>query len=304
MIYPLISIALATFNGEKFLVQQMDSLLSQDYPNLEIVISDDCSSDRTWEILQHYAVNDDRIKLLPREKNLGYVHNFIRVFMACKGEFISPCDQDDIWYQNKTSRLYESIGDATLTYCNNRFINEHNKSLGKRFSDTVSMISGSDSRNLLFCATVLGHTMLFRRDLLNFNVRLDIAPYIDWILSFLAAENGSIIYLDEVLVDWRQHGDSATAHIRKKLKGSKEKALKADQEHLKACLLIPSKHHDFILVAFLAWNKWVNSYINFSMFRLVIRYGSITHRAHAARFPALKYLLGYKLKKLLRPNHY
>jgi len=99
--YAKVSVALATYNGERFLAKQMDSLLAQDYPNLEIVISDDCSTDGTWDILQSYASRDPRIRLLPREKNLGYVQNFIRVFQSCQGELISPCDHDDIWYPQK-----------------------------------------------------------------------------------------------------------------------------------------------------------------------------------------------------------
>lgn len=304
VIYPLISIALATYNGEKFLAQQMDSLLAQDYPNLEIVISDDCSSDGTWNILLSYAERDSRIRLLPRETNLGYVRNFIRVFMACKGELISPCDQDDIWYPNKTSRLVSAIGDAMLVYCDNRFIDEYNKSLGKKFSDTVKTFSGSESRAVIFFPSVCGHTMLFRANLLGVTDKLDTASYIDWMLVFLAAEVGSVSYLGEVLVDWRHHDNSTTSHTRTNERGGKAKALMADKKTFEAFASISGKHQDFVIIAVKAWNKWRTSYFSLSMFIFVLRYGGITHRSHPAKFPALKYLFGYKLKKLLRPNYY
>jgi len=61
---PKVSIALATYNGEQFIAKQIDSLLLQDYPNLEIVISDDCSTDGTWDILRAYVSRDSRIRLL------------------------------------------------------------------------------------------------------------------------------------------------------------------------------------------------------------------------------------------------
>lgn len=301
---PLISIALATYNGEKFIAQQMDSLLRQDYPNLEIVISDDCSDDRTWEILQSYANRDKRIRLLPREIRLGYVRNFIRVFRACKGELISPCDQDDIWYPEKTRCLANAIGDAALVYCNNRFINQQSKSLEIMLSDTVNMISGRDSRQLLFCTSICGHAMLFRKKLLDFTEKLDAAPYIDWTIAYLAAEYGYISYLDEVLVDWRQHSDSTTFHVRKNIKGAKAKALATDRQILEVFSSIPSKHQDFLIMAKEAWDLWFTSYFSLSMFIFVLRYGKITHFAHPAKFPALKYVFGYKLKKLLRPNYY
>ena len=101
---PLVSIALAAYNGQKYIEKQLISLINQDYKNIEIVISDDCSTDGTWDILESYAKKDSRIRLLPRDFNRGYVNNFIRVFGECRGEFISPSDQDDIWYPEKTRR--------------------------------------------------------------------------------------------------------------------------------------------------------------------------------------------------------
>lgn len=300
---PLVSIALATYNGEKFIRQQMDSLLAQDYPNLEIVVSDDCSQDSTWEVLQNYALKDNRIKLLPGEKNVGYVNNFIRVFMACKGELISPCDQDDIWYPNKISRLVAEMGDASLIYCDNRFIDESNNPLGIKFSDTVkSMISGNDCRNFLFYNSISGHAMLFRKNLLDMIDDLASVYYIDWLIAFCAAEYGYISYLDEVLVDWRQHSASATFYTRNG--EQKAKALIIDENVLSVFSSIDSKHQQFIKKAYKAWNKWRTSHLNFSMFIFVLRYGEVTHINHPAKLPALKYLLGYKLKKLVRPNYY
>ena len=300
---PLVSIAMATYNGEKFVEQQIQSLLAQDYPNLEIVISDDCSQDRTWEILERYAALDNRIRLLPRTVNLGYVGNFIRVFSECKGELISPCDQDDIWYPNKTSRLVEEMGDATLIYCNNRFIDENNSSLGVLFSDTVKcMVSGSDGRNFLFYNSISGHAMLFRKELLNKIDDLASIHYIDWLIAFFAAEYGSIKYLDQVLVDWRQHAESTTFSSRNGKQ--KAQALIIDDKVLQVFSSIESKHKSLMRKAYSSWIKWKSSYFNLSMFIFVIRYGNITHKYHPAKYPALKYLLGYKLKKLLRPNHY
>lgn len=300
---PLVSIALATYNGEKFIQQQMDSLLAQDYPNLEIVVSDDCSQDSTWKILQNFALKDNRIKLLPREKNVGYVNNFIRVFMACKGELISPCDQDDVWYPNKISRLVAEMGDASLIYCDNRFIDESNNPLGIKFSDTVkSMISGNDCRNFLFYNSISGHAMLFRKNLLDMIDNLASVYYIDWLIAFCAAEYGYISYLDEVLVDWRQHSASATFYTRNG--EQKAKALIIDENVLSVFSSIDSKHQQFIKKAYKALNKWRTSHLNFSMFIFVLRYGKVTHRNHPAKLPALKYLFGYKLKKLVRPNYY
>lgn len=302
--YPLVSIALATYNGERYLSKQMDSLLKQDYPNLEIVVSDDCSIDGTLGLLKSYADRDKRIRLLPKTANLGYVKNFIRTFYACRGSLISPSDQDDIWYPLKTRRLVESLGDASLVYCDNRFIDKNGNPLGKNLSDTTTMISGSDSRNLLFGSSICGHSMLFRNELLRVTDRLDIAPYIDLMIAFLAMENGHVTYHDEVLVDWRHHEASISSYNWETSRSSRIKAMNTDEKIISAFSTISNEHKNFFASAHKKFIKWKSSYLDLSMFFFVLKHGHLTHRAHRAKCPALKYLFGYRLKKILRPNHY
>lgn len=302
--FPLVSIAMATFNGEKYLAKQLDSLLAQDYPNLEFVFSDDCSSDRTWEILQSYSKKDARVRLLPQEKNLGYVGNFIRAFNACNGPLISPSDQDDIWHLNKTRRLVETMDDAQLIYCNSRFIDESDRPLGKTLSDTMRMLQGSDPRNFLFSNSISGHAMIFRRDLLADCTQLHSTPYIDWIIALLAANKGHIAYLPEALVDWRHHSSSVTSHARNYNQMSRRTILDNDQKIIEVFSKIPGKHQNFAIEATKCFYKWKHSYIDFSMFIFVILHGHVTHSARPAKFPSLRYLAGHKLKKLIRPNYY
>ncbi|MDQ6903592.1 MAG: glycosyltransferase, partial [Bacteroidota bacterium] len=71
--FPLVSIVMATYNGERFLKEQLDSVFEQTYPNLEIVIIDDCSSDHTFSILNKYAEEHLNMKLFENEKNLGHI---------------------------------------------------------------------------------------------------------------------------------------------------------------------------------------------------------------------------------------
>jgi len=282
----------------------MESLLSQNYINLEIVVSDDCSTDNTWNILRSFADRDSRVRLLPQATKLGYVGNFIRTFMACKGDLISPSDQDDIWYPHKTLRLVEALGDATLVYCDNRFIDEGNRPLGKRLSDTIAMISGSDSRKLLFGSSICGHTMMFRKEIIGATDQLDALPYIDLMISFLAMENGFVNYHDEVLVDWRHHERSTSSYNWGSSRSGRVRALETDEKILATFSKIPGKHQAFALAAHRKFTKWKSSYFDLSLFLFVLRYGHITHQAHRAKHPALKYLVGYKLKKLLAPHHY
>src|ERR1700742_3478188 len=98
---PLISVALCTYSGEKFLQEQMDSILAQTYKNLEIVIVDDCSTDRTIDIINSYAEKDKRIKLFQNDTNLGFNKNFEKALSLTTGEYISISDQDDTWLPQK-----------------------------------------------------------------------------------------------------------------------------------------------------------------------------------------------------------
>jgi glycosyltransferase involved in cell wall biosynthesis len=92
---PLVSIAMTTYNGEKFLIKQLDSLVNQTYHNIEIIIVDDCSSDKTLNILNQYSKENSNIQILANEKNIGLHNNFEKALKHCKGDYIALCDQDD-----------------------------------------------------------------------------------------------------------------------------------------------------------------------------------------------------------------
>ena len=86
---PLISVVMACYNGEAFLSQQIESVLNQTYPNLEIIIADDCSTDNTWNIIEKYAAKNLQIITLRNEINLGYIKNFEKAIRKCRGEYVA-----------------------------------------------------------------------------------------------------------------------------------------------------------------------------------------------------------------------
>ncbi|WP_431634130.1 glycosyltransferase [Dyella sp. KULCS107] len=305
---PLVSIALATFNGEEYLDLQLNSVLDQDYPNFEIVISDDGSTDATWTILEKYATQDERIRLLPHRDNVGVVQNFARCFAACQGELISPCDQDDIWHPDKTRRLIEAMGNATLVYCNSQLIDDSGQPIGATLADSVNMIHGSDPRPFIFSNSVLGHAMIFRRGILQDHGALSKVAH-DWWLAFVASNLGHIAYLDEVLVDYRRHGASIT-HVAAKNRSATQRMsrLAEDSLRLTAMAEFPGKHQRYVRGIRNSWTAWHESHFNISMFLTVLRDGATTHKAFLKKKStfrlALKYLVGHRLKRLLRPKYY
>ena len=104
-----VSIALATFNGSKFLKEQLNSLDRQSKRPDEVIISDDGSTDATLEILQQWTQNTriKRVEILTDTKPKGFTSNFIRAFQATKGELVFPCDQDDVWFPHKIERMVD-----------------------------------------------------------------------------------------------------------------------------------------------------------------------------------------------------
>ena len=88
---------MCTYNGDKYLEQQIDSILCQTYPIHELIIQDDCSTDRTVTIIEAYQKRDPRVKLYINEAPLGFNYNFSSAFAKAEGEYIASSDQDDIW---------------------------------------------------------------------------------------------------------------------------------------------------------------------------------------------------------------
>ena len=102
-----ISIALCTYNGEKFLREQLDSFSVQTRLPDEVVVGDDCSTDRTVEILEEWAKTAPfRVEIVRNPQNLGYEKNFEQTMLRCTGDVIFPSDQDDVWLPEKLSRLF------------------------------------------------------------------------------------------------------------------------------------------------------------------------------------------------------
>ena len=122
--HPLVSVVIATYNGERFIGKQLDSILAQTYPNIEVIIVDDCSSDNTVNLLQQYAAIHQNIFIYQNDKNLGYVKNFEKGMLLSKGDFIAPSDQDDIWLPQKIQVLMNAISNDCIVYCNSALIDD------------------------------------------------------------------------------------------------------------------------------------------------------------------------------------
>jgi glycosyltransferase involved in cell wall biosynthesis len=215
----LISIAMATYNGEKFLREQLDSILAQTYTNLEIIICDDNSTDSTYEILHEYALLDSRIKLFKNETNLGVVKNFERVLSLSTGEFIALADQDDIWLPEKTEILLNKIENYDLVCSSFVLIDKDGKEIPKKKSfikDIVKSLFKKEIKHtvetIFYTNFVTGCTTLVRKSLLIKALPIpDGECYHDWWIATVALKQNGIKYLfDHQLILYRQHAKNHT----------------------------------------------------------------------------------------------
>ena len=207
---PLVSIVVATYNGEKYIEEQIDSLLKLTYPNLEIIVSDDRSSDNTFSILKKYG---NRINLFRNSGKRGLLNNFINALKKCHGEFVALCDQDDIWAPNKIQLLLEHIDNFDIVHGGVTFIDSE----GLYHSDG-SMHSAYEidkTQYFLFDDYIkenqlLGCTSLMRKSFLdNFISIPDSVLYHDWWFVLNAIKKGhGIVFVDKEVVKYRQHGDN------------------------------------------------------------------------------------------------
>ena len=212
-----IVVLLSTYNGELYINEQIDSLLSQKVPlnhRLDIYIRDDGSSDNTSTLLKSYENEFDSINLLIDHQSLGAKKSFLKLLESVDSDFYLFCDQDDIWLENKVEESINAISGFTcpaLFFSNLSLVNELGFDLGKDFwsAQGISTKFFINKENFLYNSLVTGCTVAFNDSLkkcfLEFIPHWDSIFYHDHILSIIAAKRGNIVYSNSCLIKYRQH---------------------------------------------------------------------------------------------------
>lgn len=203
-----ISVVMCTYNGEKYIREQLDSILRQTHPADEIIIQDDCSTDNTYNILIEYQKKHPTIQIYCNSQNMGINSNFFNAISKATSDYIAIADQDDIWEDYKLELQIQTIGNKLL--CGER---------STPFTDGEAIIR-IDPRipnysllRQIFVGTMAGHTLFFPKTLLqkipdisNFT---SVRCY-DSILIIVAGAYESIVYINKNLVKQRRHITAAT----------------------------------------------------------------------------------------------
>lgn len=222
----MISIALATYNGEKFIDAQIKSILEQSYQDFEIIICDDCSTDQTVDIIK--TIKDNRIKLFQNERNIGFKKNFEKIINKCKGEYIAFCDQDDVWLPNHLLDLITNIKDNVFIGGNAIIVNQNLEDMNITMLNSlgVDFLPAKDNwfKFLLFTNVFQGTASLAKSEFLQSLLPFpDTIKFHDHWIAINAAILNKVTYINLPLLKYRQHlnnvtyNNSFTLHNRIKL---------------------------------------------------------------------------------------
>jgi len=204
----MISVCIATFNGEKFLKQQVESILPQLGANDEVIISDDSSTDSTVRILKNF--NDRRLCIFEGQNFRSPIFNFEFAIKKAKGDFVFLSDQDDIWHSDKVERMVAALKNHSMVVSDCKVIGDDNKIIFKSFY--ASRKSGKGLLKNLYKNTYLGCCMAFRREILI--MALPFPKYIpmhDMWLGFVCELFYSSVFIKDRLTYYRKHNDNNTS---------------------------------------------------------------------------------------------
>lgn len=231
-----VSIALATYNGERFLCKQLDSLLGQTYSNFEIVVSDDGSTEKTQEILKEYQEKDSRIKWSVNTKPGGYIKNFERAIGLCKGEIIFLCDQDDIWFSEKIENHINVYKNENVSWVYNKvvLIDEEGKEIGYLEDKDPDYYRNKKELENTWGTCILGCATSYRvKDLHKVMPIGKYAPAHDsWIQLALYPKKS--FFIDEYLQSYRIHDNNTAGWNKEATKDREDKAVSDNMRYLKS----------------------------------------------------------------------
>ncbi|NFF81830.1 glycosyltransferase [Clostridium botulinum] len=219
-------IMMASYNGEKYISQQIDSIIDQDYENWELIIQDDESTDNTVKIINEYVEKDNRIRLWKNKGKHGPYYNFHSLINKCKDldnyDYYMFSDHDDIWLPYKVSTLIDFCEKnniynmPTLAYADMKIID----GMGRVTNESVNALMGmkySNSVSTFFTHNVFGCNTLVNSSLFEIVPKVDVESDICKIISHdnyyikFAAIMGRVMFIDNQLMLYRRYGGNVTA---------------------------------------------------------------------------------------------
>lgn len=218
---PKILIMLATYNGEKYIKEQMDSILSQTYKDFDLLISDDSSKDRTREILNFYKETYTNIEVIQNEKKHSALYNFSNLvrYAKIKGQYdyYMFSDQDDVWLEHKIEKSLSFIENQhntipTLIYTSKQYVDEELNNINWNIKHEEVINQSLLIQNKTYGCTYLFNNALFNK--LDNDISSSFVNY-DHYVAIQALLYGEIYFLPEKTILYRQHINNVSGVIKK-----------------------------------------------------------------------------------------
>ena len=200
-----LAILLPTFNGEKFISDQIKSIQNQRYQDFDLLVSDDGSTDDTPRIIQQFAAADSRIKVVYKPGNIGQKNRLLLLLEQTRSDFIAFADQDDVWDHEKLGLLLDQIGNHSIAFGTSTLIDEKGMRLGKSIFDVLKREPNtSECLRLLFEPLISAHSMIIRRNHVSSAAFYRTMAF-DWLLSLEASFGSGIVYVQNAYTAHRLH---------------------------------------------------------------------------------------------------
>ncbi|WP_019908925.1 glycosyltransferase family 2 protein [Paenibacillus sp. HW567] len=273
-----VTILMATYNGEKYLKDQLESILNQSYKQWYLIIRDDCSKDSTPHILKEYSEKDSRIKYILGNENLGPVLNFNELIKeVLNSKYIMFADQDDVWFNYKIDlsikkikeiEAYEKSTTPILLYTRLKYVNENLSPLNIANSNPKS----KNLNTLLSFNYIWGCTIITNQALIK-----EAYPIVkkaqnhDYWLALHAAFLGVIHYVDQETILYRQHSTNVTGGLANRNFKSKVKRINRQflsyEKQIKQNLAFCEKYKERNNLTLIEYERIIQSNSLFRLYR-------------------------------------
>lgn len=220
----MFDILLSTYNGEKYLGEQLDSIINQTYKDWKLIIRDDGSKDSTLQIIKNYIDNyPEKIELIPSSGNLGPMLSFGELLKVSTSKYIALCDQDDVWLENKLLQFLEKMletekkhpNKAILIHSDLIVVDNNLKILYKSFWKFMKL--NPDNKSLIYYLTsnnVTGCAIVINKQLKDISLPIpQKASMHDWWIALNASFFGIIEYIESPLIYYRQHNANSVGAL-------------------------------------------------------------------------------------------
>lgn len=246
-----VSVVMCTYNGEAFVQEQINSIVSQTYPVYELLIFDDASTDNTVKTISEIASKYSNIKVIVNEKNIGFTKNFEQAIRAATGDVIGISDQDDIWIATKIEKMIRAwLPIHPLIYCNSVVFS--NMPPANPSSPKYRQFEGIDARKIFFFNTISGHALFFKKEFAHLVLPFTEGIMYDWWMAVVAAYNGGVQHYNETLVYHRSHLKNITINSMNKYSEAEQRFhykiwLSKHTKKFATAPNIPSAHKEFLI---------------------------------------------------------